>query len=100
MIQLFGINYLGLKFWKENDFKFPEGVIYEDIPVTFFAHFCSKSTAILADVIYYWRKRDGLTKSATQQRDNINNFKDRINALKIVDRFIEENVEDETLIYY
>ena len=88
------------KFWKENDLKFPEDVIYEDIPLSFFAHYKSKSTAILSDDIYYWRRREGLNKSATQQRTDITNFYDRLNALKIVDKFFKENVEDETLIYY
>jgi len=89
-----------MKFWKENELKFPEDVIYEDIPLTFFAHFKSKSTAILSDDIYYWRRRESTNKSATQQRTDINNFYDRLNALKIVDNFIEKNVEDETLINY
>ena len=89
-----------MKFWKENELKFPEDVIYEDISLTFFAHFKSKSTAILSDDIYYWRRREGTNKSSTQQRTDINNFYDRLNALKVVDKFIEENVEDETIIYY
>jgi CDP-glycerol glycerophosphotransferase len=88
------------KFWKENELKFPEDVIYEDIPLTFFAHYKSKSTAILSDDIYYWRRREGINKSATQQRTDINNFYDRLNALKIVNNFFKENVDDETLIYY
>ena len=88
------------EFWKENDLKFPEGVLYEDIPLTFLAYIKSKSTAVLTDIIYYWRERDGLIKSITQQRTNINNFVDRLYCLKIVDKFIEENVSNETLIYY
>ncbi len=88
------------KFWNENELKFPEDVIYEDIPLTFIAHYKSKSTAILSDDIYYWRRREGINKSATQQRTDINNFYDRLNALKIVDNFFKENVDDETLIYY
>jgi len=89
-----------LEFWIENDFKFPEGVLYEDIPVTIPAQFKSNSTAVLTDIIYYWREREGLDKSITQDRTNIKNFKDRLNALKSVDRFIEENVDNERCIYY
>ena len=88
------------EFWRENNLKFPEGVLYEDIPVTIPAHFKSRSTAVLTDIIYYWRERDGLTKSITQQRTNITNFIDRLYCLKIVDKFIKENVSNETLIYY
>ena len=89
-----------LEFWIANDFKFPEGVLYEDIPVIIPAQFKSESTAVLTDIIYFWREREGLNKSITQDRVNITNFKDRLNALKSVDRFVEENVVDETCIYY
>ena len=58
-----------LEFWKENDFKFPEGVLYEDIPVTIISHIKSKSTAILTDIIYYWRKREGDNKSINSTKN-------------------------------
>lgn len=83
------------KFWLENKLMFPEGILYEDIPVTIPAHFLSTSTSVLCDVIYYWRERDGITKSITQERTDITNFTDRLYGLKIVDKFIEENVNSE-----
>ena len=89
-----------LEFWKENNLKFPEGVLYEDIPLTIIAYFKSKSTTILKDFVYYWRVREGLTKSTTQQRADINNFLDRLYCLKVVDKFFEENVQDETCRYF
>ena len=91
------------EFWRENNFKFPEGVLYEDIPVTIPAHFKSRSTAIFTDPkwpIYYWRSRDGQNKSITQKRTDITNFTDRLSALKSVDKFMECNIDDKTCIYY
>lgn len=85
-------------FWLENDFKFPEGILYEDIPVTVPAHFLSKSTTILEDVVYYWRVRDGINKSITQNRQDIQNFLDRLTVLKLVDKFFDENIKDEDAI--
>lgn len=84
-------------FWIKNNLSFPEGIIYEDIPATIPAHYLSSSTAILSDIIYYWRERDGLTKSLSQQNSNIVNFLDRLKVLKMVDRFFENNVVENDL---
>ena len=89
-----------LKFWKENNIEFPEGVLYEDIPVAIISHLKSKSTAVLEDVIYHWRERDGQSKSVTQKRTEITNFTDRLHVLKIVDKFMEENNVEKTFLYH
>lgn len=89
-----------MEFWKENELEFPEGILYEDIPVTIPAHFLSKSTSVLTDVIYYWRERDGITKSITQERTDITNFTDRLFGLKVVDKFMEERDLPEECKYY
>lgn len=88
-----------LEFWKNNKFKFPEGVLYEDIPVTIPAHYLSSSTAVLEDVIYYWRVRDGISTSITQNRTDISNFIDRLYVLGKVDEFFATNVSDKVDIY-
>ncbi|MFB7305444.1 bifunctional glycosyltransferase/CDP-glycerol:glycerophosphate glycerophosphotransferase [Heyndrickxia sporothermodurans] len=78
-------------FWDNNQFMFPEGILYEDIPVTIPAHFLSTSTDVLTDVVYYWRARDGASKSITQQRDQLNNFIDRLKVVNMVDQFFDKN---------
>lgn len=78
-------------FWETHQFKFPEGILYEDIPVTIPAHFLSKSTDVLTDVIYYWRARDGVSKSITQQRNQLKNFTDRMAVLGMGDQFFEKS---------
>ncbi|WP_146102820.1 bifunctional glycosyltransferase/CDP-glycerol:glycerophosphate glycerophosphotransferase [Pradoshia eiseniae] len=84
-------------FWDEHQFAFPEGILYEDIPVTIPAHFLSKSTDILSEVIYYWRARDGASKSITQQRDQLKNFTDRLAVVKMVDSFFKGQEIDKEL---
>ncbi|NEB74994.1 glycosyltransferase, partial [Streptomyces sp. SID14478] len=46
-------------FWDEHSFAFPEGVLFEDIPVVLPAHFLARSVDVLHDTVYLWRDRDG-----------------------------------------
>lgn len=77
-------------FMLENRLRFPEGIIYEDIPVTIPAHYLSKRTTIVPDIIYHWRERDGATKSLSQRNRELTNFHDRMKVLGMVDEFFEE----------
>ncbi|HET7578174.1 MAG TPA: bifunctional glycosyltransferase family 2 protein/CDP-glycerol:glycerophosphate glycerophosphotransferase [Bacillales bacterium] len=78
-------------FWDEHQFHFPEGMLYEDLPVTIPAHYLSASTDVISDVVYYWRFRDGEDQSITQKRHELQNFLDRLKAVKMVDAFFEEH---------
>lgn len=78
-------------FWMNNNFKFPEGMLYEDIPVTFPAHYLANSVDVLDDIIYYWRSRDLGDQSITQSRTDINNLIDRFKAVEMLNQFFEEN---------
>ncbi|GAA2290259.1 CDP-glycerol glycerophosphotransferase family protein [Streptomyces kunmingensis] len=46
-------------FWDEHALAFPEGVLFEDIPVVLPAHFLARSVDVLQDTVYLWRDRDG-----------------------------------------
>ncbi|WP_428954334.1 bifunctional glycosyltransferase/CDP-glycerol:glycerophosphate glycerophosphotransferase [Streptomyces sp. cg35] len=46
-------------FWDAHSFAFPEGVLFEDIPVVLPAHFQARSVDVLHDTVYLWRDRDG-----------------------------------------
>ncbi|MEV1020907.1 CDP-glycerol glycerophosphotransferase family protein [Streptomyces sp. NPDC050264] len=46
-------------FWDKHSFAFPEGVLFEDIPVVLPAHFLARSVDVLDDTVYLWRDRDG-----------------------------------------
>lgn len=88
-----------LDWWKENGFRFPENILYEDIPVTIPAHFMANGVSILEDVVYYWRVRDGVNKSITQNRTNYNNFYDRLKIMRMVDAFYIDHVTDKTAFF-
>lgn len=78
-------------FWDCNNLSFPENMLYEDIPVTIPAHFLAKSVDILEDTVYYWRIREGNDPSITQKRYDIQNFRDRLKALHMLDQFLTEH---------
>ncbi|MGX4686645.1 bifunctional glycosyltransferase/CDP-glycerol:glycerophosphate glycerophosphotransferase [Vagococcus sp. JNUCC 83] len=77
-------------FWKKHDFKFPEGMLYEDIPVTIPSHILADSVDVLTKTTYLWRARDEGDQSITQQRSNINNLSDRLKAIQMVWEFMEK----------
>ncbi|WP_100486217.1 bifunctional glycosyltransferase/CDP-glycerol:glycerophosphate glycerophosphotransferase [Sporolactobacillus pectinivorans] len=78
-------------FWDNYHLSFPENMLYEDIPLTIPAHFLAKSVDILEDPVYYWRIREGIDLSITQRRTDIQNFKDRLKALHLLDIFLAEH---------
>lgn len=84
-------------FWLENNFEFPEGMLYEDIPVIIPMYCQTRSVGMIHDVCYKWRARDGKNKSITQLRSDLKNIEDRLKALKMVDTFFESNIFDEKL---
>lgn len=84
-------------FYFESKLKWVEGRLYEDIPVTIPAHFLANRVAYLDKVVYRWRVRDGQSRSITQNRKEIRNFRDRLAALKDVDAFFDAHVEDHEL---
>ena len=53
------------EFWDKYNFKFPERILYEDIPVTIPMHYLADNVTMLQDVCYRWRIRDGANKSIT-----------------------------------
>ncbi|NWF30783.1 CDP-glycerol glycerophosphotransferase family protein [Streptomyces sp. PKU-EA00015] len=61
-------------FWVRNAFAFPEGVLFEDIPVVVPAHFLARSVDVLHDTVYLWRDRDG---SITTRRARPEAVRDR-----------------------
>lgn len=82
-------------FYLENNFKFPENILYEDIPVTIPMHFLANNVAMVPDVCYLWRVRDGASKSITQQRDDLKNLLDRLTIMRMLDDFYTKNVTNE-----
>ena len=84
-------------FWEKYGFRFPERILYEDIPVTIPMHYLANNVTVVQDVCYQWRIRDGANKSITQRADDFKNLRDRIAVLRMVDKFFKENVKEENL---
>ncbi|CAM3203309.1 bifunctional glycosyltransferase/CDP-glycerol:glycerophosphate glycerophosphotransferase [Sporolactobacillus spathodeae] len=78
-------------FWEKHQFSFPEGMLYEDIPVTIPAHFLASSVDIVEKTIYYWRIRENDDQSITQRKNDIGNFMDRLKALEMVRAFMTKH---------
>ena len=85
-------------FYLEQQVKWVEGHLYEDIPATIPAHYNARRIAFLNKVVYRWRVRDGQTRSITQNRNEIRNFRDRLYALQRVDEFFAAHVTEPALI--
>ena len=85
-------------FWKKHGFKFPEGVLYEDIPVTVVMHYLANNVSIIYEPCYLWRVREGLSKSITQTRTSLKNLNDRLLAMKSIDEYFKANVTQNDLI--
>jgi len=80
-------------FWDTHAFAFPEGVLYEDAPVTVPAHFMASSADVLNRPVYYWRQREAGAPSITQDRTNPVGLRDRMAAIDGVSRFLAERPE-------
>jgi CDP-glycerol glycerophosphotransferase len=76
-------------FWDRHDFRFPEGVFYEDIPVTLPAHYLARSVDVISQTVYLWRTREGGDFSITQRRADSKHLRDRVAAAQHVSRFLE-----------
>ncbi|MFC5744295.1 bifunctional glycosyltransferase/CDP-glycerol:glycerophosphate glycerophosphotransferase [Actinomadura rugatobispora] len=75
-------------FWRRHGFRFPEGVLYEDIPVTLPAHFLASAVDVVDEPVYHWRRRDGGDPSITQRRTEIKALDDRFAAVEAVRDFL------------
>ncbi|HEY7629406.1 MAG TPA: CDP-glycerol glycerophosphotransferase family protein [Thermoleophilaceae bacterium] len=99
-------------FWQAQGFRFPEGVVHEDIPVVLPAQLAARSVDVIADPVYLYRVREGSDLSITQRRLEMGALTARVDAVehardyfaekgaKRVKRWYEESVVAEDLRYY
>ena len=76
-------------FWEENNFRIPEGMVYEDIPISMAMHYFSNNVSMIYENCFLWRVRGGLSKSITQSMDGLENLANRLRALGMVDDFFK-----------
>jgi CDP-glycerol glycerophosphotransferase len=79
-----------LDFLREQGLRFPEGVLYEDLPLTVRALHLAGEVAVLHEPVYVWRARQG-ERSITQRRNEIRNLTERFKAVLDVDTFLEHS---------
>ena len=80
-----------MDFWRHHDFRFPEGVLYEDIALATEAHVRALAVDVLTAIVYRWRERDDGSLSITQRRSELSNLRDRMAALTSISEFLSIN---------
>ncbi len=83
------------QFLLDHGLRFPEGVYYEDIPLTVPAHFLARSVDLIEEPVYLWRERQTAEQSITQRRAESRNLVDRMAAVSSVNAFLERTGEVE-----
>lgn len=71
-------------FWDEHGFQYPEGILYEDAPVSIPAHYFATSVDILGDCVYHWRVRETGERSITQRSTDPVSVIDRVASVRLV----------------
>jgi CDP-glycerol glycerophosphotransferase len=77
-------------FWEAHRFRFPEGVLHEDIPVVIPAHFLARSVDVVREPVYLYREREDDTRSITQRRAELRSLRDRLAAVEQASAFLAE----------
>ncbi|MEU6214228.1 bifunctional glycosyltransferase family 2 protein/CDP-glycerol:glycerophosphate glycerophosphotransferase [Streptomyces sp. NPDC047023] len=71
-------------FWDEHGFQYPEGILYEDAPVSIPAHYFASSVDILSECVYHWRVRETGERSITQRSTDPVSLIDRVTSVRLV----------------
>ncbi|MFE0462745.1 CDP-glycerol glycerophosphotransferase family protein [Kitasatospora sp. NPDC058965] len=80
-------------FWDAADLLYPEGILYEDAPVSVPHHYLAKSVDVLSEPIYHWREREVGEMSITQMRTNPKGLVDRVTSMELVRAWLLKQTE-------
>ncbi|MER8184056.1 CDP-glycerol glycerophosphotransferase family protein [Kitasatospora sp. NPDC094015] len=69
---------------------YPEGILYEDAPVSVPHHYLAKSVDVLSEPIYHWREREVGEMSITQMKFNPKGVIDRVKSMELVRAWLQE----------
>ncbi|MFE7526323.1 CDP-glycerol glycerophosphotransferase family protein [Kitasatospora sp. NPDC057542] len=72
---------------------YPEGILYEDAPVSVPHHYLAKSVDVLSEPIYHWREREVGEMSITQMRTNPKGLIDRVASVELVRGWLMKQTE-------
>ena len=87
-------------FWDEHGFRFPEGMLHEDIPVVIPAQFLAGSVDVIAAPIYLYRVREGGDLSITQRRAETRALLDRLKAVELARDFLADHGQRRGVRWY
>ncbi|MGW6916402.1 glycosyltransferase family 2 protein [Kitasatospora sp. NPDC054939] len=83
-------------FFDEVGVLYPEGILYEDAPVSVPHHYIAKSVDVLADPIYHWRMRETAGDlSITQVKTDPKVVVDRVRSMELVREWLQGRPEPE-----
>ncbi|WP_441245740.1 bifunctional glycosyltransferase/CDP-glycerol:glycerophosphate glycerophosphotransferase [Kitasatospora sp. McL0602] len=68
---------------------YPEGILYEDAPVSVPHHFMAASVDVLSEPIYHWREREVGEMSITQMKTNPKTVVDRVKSMELVRAWLQ-----------
>jgi CDP-glycerol glycerophosphotransferase len=88
-------------FWDGQKLRFPEGVRYEDIPVTVPAYAMATSVDLIDLPVYFWRQRDAEgERSLSQRQGELRNLVDRFAAVDSASRALAALAEPRLKKWY
>ncbi|MFJ8044727.1 CDP-glycerol glycerophosphotransferase family protein [Kitasatospora sp. NPDC096147] len=90
-------------FFDQAGILYPEGILYEDAPVSVPHHYLAKSVDVISEPIYHWREREVGEMSITQMRFNPKGLIDRVKSMELVRAWLQarpEPVFQEYLLSY
>ncbi|MFJ8623552.1 glycosyltransferase family 2 protein [Kitasatospora sp. NPDC093550] len=74
---------------------YPEGILYEDAPVSVPHHFLAKRVDVLSEPIYHWRVREDGDLSITQKKTDPRGLVDRVRSMELVREWLLARPEPE-----
>jgi CDP-glycerol glycerophosphotransferase len=78
-------------FWEQHGFRFPVGMLHEDIPVVIPAQFMARSVDIISEPVYLYRVRESGDLSITQSRATKRALLDRLKAVELARDYLIEH---------
>ena len=69
---------------------YPEGILYEDAPVSVPHHYLATSVDVLSEPVYHWRVREDGAMSITQRRTDPRGLVDRVTSMELVRAWLLE----------
>ncbi|MFJ1705059.1 glycosyltransferase family 2 protein [Kitasatospora sp. NPDC088346] len=71
-------------FFEASGLRYPEGILYEDAPVSVPLHYLAETVDVLSEPVYHWRVREDGDLSITQRRTDPRGLVDRVRSIELV----------------